>query len=131
MEFGSIPIEKAEGAILAHSVRLGDKLMKKGRALSAGDIAALRAGGVISVMAARLGPQDIGEDEAAHRVARRAGIAVQRARVVKQHGGVVVVEAEETCTVYGMPRAIAEAGLADHVVPLNRIHETIVQEAGR
>ncbi|MEZ5102664.1 MAG: chemotaxis-specific protein-glutamate methyltransferase CheB [Thermoleophilia bacterium] len=53
------------------------------------------------------------------------------ARVVKQHGGVVVVEAEETCTVYGMPRAVAEAGLADHVVPLNRIHDTIVQEAGR
>ena len=28
-------------------------------------------------------------------------------------GGRILVEAESTCTVYGMPRAVAEAGLAD------------------
>ena len=32
---------------------------------------------------------------------------------VRRRGGRILVEAEETCTVYGMPRAIAEAHLAD------------------
>jgi two-component system chemotaxis response regulator CheB len=39
-------------------------------------------------------------------------------RAVKAKGGVAVAEAEESCVVYGMPRALAEAALADVVVPL-------------
>ena len=35
-------------------------------------------------------------------------------------GGRILVEAESTCTVYGMPRAISEAGLADAELPLRR-----------
>ena len=37
------------------------------------------------------------------------------AEEVSAAGGRVLVEAESTCTVYGMPRAVAEAGLADAV----------------
>ena len=39
-------------------------------------------------------------------------------RAVKAKGGVAVAEAEESCVVYGMPRALADAALADLVVPL-------------
>jgi len=39
-------------------------------------------------------------------------------RAVKAKGGVAVAEAEESAVVYGMPRALAEAALADVVVPL-------------
>ena len=39
-------------------------------------------------------------------------------------------EAESTCTVYGMPRAIAEAGLADRELPLDELAAAIVAEAG-
>ena len=39
-------------------------------------------------------------------------------RAVKAKGGVALAEAEESCVVYGMPRALAEAELADAVVPL-------------
>ena len=43
------------------------------------------------------------------------------ARAVRRAGGVVVSEAEESCTVYGMPRSVEEAGLSDVVAPLDEI----------
>lgn len=55
---------------------------------------------------------------------------LEGARAVKSAGGVVLVEAEESCTVYGMPRAIEEAGLADEVLPLEQLPEAIAREAG-
>jgi two-component system chemotaxis response regulator CheB len=53
------------------------------------------------------------------------------AKAVKAAGGRILVEAESTCTVYGMPRAVAEAGLADEILPLDELPEAIVREAGR
>jgi molybdenum cofactor cytidylyltransferase len=69
MKFGETPLSEAEGAILAHSVRAGARALKKGRTLTAADIEALRAAGKQSVIAARLEPGDVGENEAADRVA--------------------------------------------------------------
>lgn len=46
---------------------------------------------------------------------------------IKSQGGRVFTEAEETCVVYGMPRAVAEAGLSDKSVPLTRMVEAIVE----
>jgi two-component system chemotaxis response regulator CheB len=46
---------------------------------------------------------------------------------IKARGGSVLTEAEETCVVYGMPRAIVEAGLSDEAVPLDRLTAAIVQ----
>lgn len=42
----------------------------------------------------------------------------QGAAWIKAQGGLIFTEAEETCVVYGMPRAVAELGLSDRVVPL-------------
>jgi two-component system chemotaxis response regulator CheB len=42
-------------------------------------------------------------------------------RLVKQKKGFVIAQNEETCVVYGMPRAVVEAGLADVVLPLEQI----------
>jgi len=53
------------------------------------------------------------------------------AALVKQAGGRVVVEDESTCTVYGMPRAVVEAGLADRVAPLHELPAVIAEEASR
>jgi two-component system, chemotaxis family, protein-glutamate methylesterase/glutaminase len=55
---------------------------------------------------------------------------LEGAREVKRAGGRILVEAESTCTVYGMPRAVAEAGLADNLLPLHELHEAIAAEAG-
>ncbi|HSC03206.1 MAG TPA: chemotaxis-specific protein-glutamate methyltransferase CheB [Solirubrobacteraceae bacterium] len=50
------------------------------------------------------------------------------AREVRRNGGRILVESEESCTVYGMPRAIVEAGLADEVHDLGRLAEIIASE---
>jgi two-component system chemotaxis response regulator CheB len=55
---------------------------------------------------------------------------LEGARAVKRAGGRILVEAESTCVVYGMPRAIAEAGLADDILPLDELAAAIVREAG-
>ena len=50
------------------------------------------------------------------------------AKEVRRNGGRILVEAEQTCTVYGMPRAVAEAGLADEVLPLDQMAAAIAAE---
>lgn len=40
---------------------------------------------------------------------------------IKGAGGRTVAQNEATCTVYGMPKAVVDAGLADKVVPLSHI----------
>ena len=52
------------------------------------------------------------------------------AREVRARGGRILAEAESSCTVYGMPRAIVEAQLADVVVPLGELAEAIAAEIG-
>ena len=42
----------------------------------------------------------------------------------------VISQTEATCTVYGMPKVIAEVGLCDEVVPLDRVAETITKIVG-
>jgi len=80
MKFGDTPLDQAVGAILAHNLKLGGRAFRKGRVLTAEDIAALRAAGLVSVVAARLEPGDVGEDEAANRIARRlAGVGITAA----------------------------------------------------
>lgn len=69
MRFGPVPVAEAEGAILAHAVRLSDGKLKKGKVLNSGDIAQLSEQGISEVVAAQLDPQDVAEDEAATRLA--------------------------------------------------------------
>lgn len=42
----------------------------------------------------------------------------------------VISQDEESCVVYGMPKAIAETGLVDEVAPLTKITETILKNLG-
>lgn len=46
---------------------------------------------------------------------------------IKARGGGMLTEAEESCVVYGMPRAIVEAGLSDAEVPLDRLAAAIME----
>ena len=54
---------------------------------------------------------------------------LEGAREVRARGGRVLVEDEGTCTVYGMPRAVAEADLADGILPLGELASAIAAEA--
>ena len=69
MIFGDTPLDQAKGALLAHSIMRPGIAFKKGRRMSTTDIAALAAAGLDSVVAARLEPGDVHEDEAAEAIA--------------------------------------------------------------
>lgn len=100
MQFGEFAIDDAEGAILAHSLRLEAKTLKKGTVLGPGELAVLRDAGYAQVIAARLEPGDVGEDEAANRLARAmvgdavtAGAAFTgRANLYAERAGLVVYD---------------------------------------
>ena len=47
-------------------------------------------------------------------------------RLVRQKGGIVVAEAEESCVVYGMPRAVIEAKLAHHIAAVENVASEIM-----
>jgi two-component system, chemotaxis family, protein-glutamate methylesterase/glutaminase len=46
---------------------------------------------------------------------------------IREAGGTVVVQDQATSVVWGMPGAVASAGLADEILPLDRVAETIVR----
>jgi molybdenum cofactor cytidylyltransferase len=82
MKFATVPIDQAEGALLAHAIRLPQLFIAKGRPIAAEDIALLRAAGVQSVAVALIEDGDVVEDVAAARVARLLagrGIAAREA----------------------------------------------------
>jgi molybdenum cofactor cytidylyltransferase len=69
MQFGPVDLNNALNAISAHSLRVGEHMIKKGTRLSADDILALRDAGHQQIIAAVIEPGDIGEDEAAEKLA--------------------------------------------------------------
>jgi len=69
MKFGPVPLAEAEGAILAHSLKLPAGRLRKGVVLQASHLDDLRAAGIHEVTVARLGPDDIHEDAAAAQLA--------------------------------------------------------------
>lgn len=71
MKFGPIPTEQAIGKILGHNMAGADgrRLFRKGHPLTATDVSTLLAMGRSVVYVAELEPGDVGENEAARRVA--------------------------------------------------------------
>jgi molybdenum cofactor cytidylyltransferase len=69
MRFGPLPVGQARGAILAHATAAGGRRLKKGHLLTDDDVAALEAAGATQIVVAALDPDDLGEDEAARRIA--------------------------------------------------------------
>lgn len=53
------------------------------------------------------------------------------ARAIRDAGGHVIAESEETAVVFGMPREVAEAGLADRVAPLTDIPRLLAAVVGK
>lgn len=52
------------------------------------------------------------------------------ARMLKANGSTVWAQDEESCVVYGMPQAVAKAGISSHDLSLDRIAECILIELG-
>jgi molybdenum cofactor cytidylyltransferase len=69
MKFGPQPLDKAAGAILAHSIRLPGGAIKKGTRLHADDIRRIAESGIQQITVAQLEPGDILEDDIAAQLA--------------------------------------------------------------
>ncbi|TMQ03701.1 MAG: 4-diphosphocytidyl-2C-methyl-D-erythritol kinase [Deltaproteobacteria bacterium] len=85
MTFGAVAVRDAVGAVLAHTLRAGDRVLKKGRVLSASDVEALAASGHAEVVCVRLEPGELAEDAAASRIA--AALAGAGTRLERAHTG--------------------------------------------
>ena len=100
MKFGAVPVTECAGAILAHSLKTPKGVFKKGRLLSAADGEALAAAGFQTVVAARLEPGDVGENDAASELAkastgdgvRVAGAYTGRANLFATVHGIAVID---------------------------------------
>ncbi|MBI3672642.1 MAG: molybdopterin-binding protein, partial [Rhizobiales bacterium] len=124
MQFGEIPVSHAAGTILAHSVKLGAAPFKKGRVLSAADVEALAAAGIARVFAARLGPDDVPEDEAAAAIAEVAGGAgtvaqapfTGRANLHAKAPGLGLVDVERVRALNRLDESLTIATVANYAV---------------
>lgn len=124
MIFGPTPLDEAKGAVLAHGWRHGKTVFKKGRVLSQDDVDTLRAAGVASVIAARLQPDDMAEDEAADRVARAVmgrGLSASaaftgRCNLIAQQRGLLLVDRARVDRLNAIDEAITLATLAPHEI---------------
>lgn len=50
---------------------------------------------------------------------------------VKQAGGTVIAQDEYSSVIYGMPRAVAETGVCDHIAALSDLPDLLVRVVGR
>lgn len=134
MKFATLPLTEAEGALLAHTLRLPGLVIAKGRRLDAQLLAQLRAAGVRTVAAARIEPGDAMENDAAERAARAlAGDGViakaasaGRANLCAARRGLVTFEPQAVHALNGIDESITIATLALHdVVEAGEVVATI------
>lgn len=48
------------------------------------------------------------------------------AKVIKANQGRLLAQSEQTCVVYGMPKAVVDAGLADEIIDLDNMAQAII-----
>lgn len=126
MKFGTLPLAEATGAILAHALQLPDGRLRKGTRLGAGEIARIAAAGIDRVIAAKPGSGDVGEDEAAGRIAsalassaiRAEPAATGRANLYAEVDGVFTADRARVDAINGVDPGITLATLG-HLKAVN------------
>ena len=122
MIFGPTPLAEAEGTILAHTLRLPERVLRKGSVLDAAAVAALRDAGYNEVIAARLEPGDVGENEAADRLAnalaapltKRSRAATGRVNLAAEKAGLLVVDSARIDRLNMVHEALTVGTLPNH-----------------
>ncbi len=123
MIFGPTPLDEARGAVLAHTVRLPGRVLKKGTVLDQGAIAALQGAGLGSVIAARLESGEVPEDEAADRLANalmgpllaRSRASTGRVNILADAAGLLVVDPTTINRLNALDESLTVATLASHI----------------
>jgi molybdenum cofactor cytidylyltransferase len=128
MTFGEVSVGDAVGAVLAHTLRAGDRVLKKGRMLSAGDVAVLAANGHTTIVCARLDPGDLAEDAAATQIATALGGT--HTRIEPTHTGRTNVHAELAGIVVIDRAAIAAANAIDEAITVATVRAHAPVRAG-
>lgn len=122
MQFGPTPLDDAQGAVLAHTLRLPGRVLKKGTVLDAEAIAALREAGKREVIAARLESGDVPENEAAHRIGEalmgpllaRTRAATGRVNLLADAAGLLVVNEALVNRLNALDESLTLATLPNH-----------------
>ena len=122
MKFGPTPLDEARGAVLAHTIRLPGKVIKKGTALHDAEIEALRAGNIREVIAATMQAGDVPEDEAAERLAvalmapllAKSRAATGRVNILADAPGMLVLDAAAIDRLNALDESITIATLPNH-----------------
>ncbi len=124
MIFGVFALDEAEGTLLAHSRRVGGRMLKKGTRLDATAIAALREAGTTEIIAARLADGDLLENASADGLAdrletsglRRNKAATGRVNLIAEAPGLLRVDAAEIDRINLVDEALTVATLPDYAV---------------
>ncbi|WP_338662679.1 molybdopterin-binding/glycosyltransferase family 2 protein [Pararoseomonas sp. SCSIO 73927] len=124
MIFGPTPLDEARGAVLAHTLRLPGRVLKKGTVLEAEALKALRDAGHAEVVAARLESGDVPEDEAADRMAgamlrpliARTRAATGRVNLTAETAGLLRVDAALVDRLNALDESLTLATLPDFTV---------------
>ncbi len=124
MKFGPAPLDEARGAILAHSQRVGEKMIRKGSLLDDAAISALREAGRTEVICARLEPGDVPEDIAADRLATplvapliaRSRAATGRVNLLAEVPGLLRVNAARIDRLNTIDEALTIGTLPDYAL---------------
>jgi molybdenum cofactor cytidylyltransferase len=124
MKFGPVPLDEARGAIMAHSQRVGERMIRKGSVLDEGALLALREAGRDEVIVARLEPGDVPEDIAADRLAEplispllaRTRAATGRVNLTAETPGLLRVNAAMIDRLNTIDEAITLGTLPDYAV---------------
>jgi molybdenum cofactor cytidylyltransferase len=119
VKFGQVPVEEAIGAMAAHSVRAGEMIVKKGTLVTSDIAVCLKQAGVETLIAARLEPGDIAEDEAASRLAHAlagSNVAVEapftgRSNLYAETSGVLVIDVDAIHRLNAVDEAMTAATL--------------------
>jgi molybdenum cofactor cytidylyltransferase len=122
MKFGPLPVAECAGAVLAHSLLVGQARWSKGRVLTAADCAALAAAGIAEATVARTDPDDIAEDTAAAALAATlagTGLSARapvhgRVNLVADGDGLFIAAPVIVAAVNAVDEALTLGTLADY-----------------
>jgi molybdenum cofactor cytidylyltransferase len=124
MKFGPVRLDEARGAIMAHSQKVGDRMIRKGSLLDDAALDALRAAGRTEITCAVLEPGDVPEDIAADRIANpllspliaRSRAATGRVNLSAEVPGLLRVDATRIDRLNTIDESITLGTLPDYAV---------------
>ncbi|MFF9554085.1 MULTISPECIES: molybdopterin-binding protein [unclassified Methylobacterium] len=119
MRFGTVPLAEAGGLISAHTVRRADITLRKGAVIGPEEAAGLARTGLSEIVVAALDPGDVGEDDAAARLAgclRGANLRVEspftgRCNLFAERPGVLTLDPTRIEAVNAVDEAVTVATL--------------------